>query len=232
MTTHSASSNGLPLGHMTPLDTALARLADSRARLRAELSPPVDAGAGRLDAQGQPQAGRWPQSLGALWRRGRRALQAWPVADLAAGLLQDWWQHHPWRNTSEELAEAARHAVLPLVRRYPLHALLGAAAIGALLVAARAWRWPALRPARPLAPRPASHWLAALLAKPALQTALLSALMLVVKQWSERGMPAASGTPSTPETPETPPTPPRPPPPPVPPWPSRPPPSATPEAPG
>ena len=220
MTTVTATPAALPAAHMTPLDAALARLADSRARLRAELSPPVDAGPGGLDAQGQPLAGRWPQSLGALWRRGRRALQAWPVADLAAGLLQDWWQHHPWRNTSEELAEAARHAVLPLVRRHPLRALLGAAAIGALLVAARAWRWPALRPARPLARRPAVHWLAALLAKPALQTALLSALMLVVKQWSERGMPAAA-PPPMPAGPAGPP---------MPPMPSRPPPSPAPEA--
>ena len=196
MTPGTAPAAALPAANPTPLDAALAGLADSRARLRAELSPPLDAGPGRVDGQGRPQAGRWPQSLGALWRRGRRALQAWPVADLAAGLLQDWWQHHPWRNTSEELAEAARLAVLPLVRRHPLRALLGAAAIGALLVAARAWRWPPLRPARPPAARGAGHWLAAQLAKPAVQTALLSALMLLVKQWSERGAAAAAPMPS------------------------------------
>lgn len=194
----------LPAADMTALDAALARLADSRARLRAELSPPADTGAGRVDAQGQPQAGGWPHSLAGLWRRGRRALQAWPVADLAAGLLQDWWQRHPWRSSAEALAETARHAVLPLVRRHPLSALLGAAAIGALLVVARAWRWPALRPARP-APAPAQsggHWLAAQLANPAVQTALLSALMLLVKQWSERGMPAApTPSPAAPEPP-------------------------------
>ena len=188
-TTAAAALSAAPL---TPLDAALARLAASRARLRAELSPPPDGAPGRFDGQGQAQAGRWPTSLAALWRRGRRALQAWPVADLAAALLQDWWQRHPWRGTAEELAEAARHAVLPLVRRHPLSALLGATALGALLVVARAWRWPALRPARPAPARSAGHWLAAQLAKPAVQTALLSALMLVVKQWSNPGAASAS----------------------------------------
>lgn len=187
----------------TALDAALARLAASRAQLRAELIPAPAPGAGRVDAQGQPQAGPWPHSLGALWRRGRRALQAWPMADLAAGLLQNWWQRHPWRSTGEELAEAARHAVLPLVQRHPLSALLGAAALGVLLVAARAWRWPALRPARRPRAQGAGHWLAAQLANPAVQTALLSALMLVVKQWSARGE-APAPTPAPPTSPAPP----------------------------
>lgn len=185
----------------TPLDAALARLAASRARLRTELSPPVEAGAGRLDDHGQAQAGPWPPSLGALWRRGRRALQAWPMADLAAGLLQDWWQRHPWRQTGETLVDAARHAVLPLVRRHPLSALLGAAAIGALLVTARAWRWTALRPARPPSAQGAGRWLAAQLANPAVQTALVSALMLLVKQWTAQGVsPAPTPAPPPPAT--------------------------------
>lgn len=205
MTGAATPSDALPAASPTPLDAALARLAASRARLRAELCPPVEAGPGRVDAQGRPQASRWPQSAGALWRRARRALQAWPVADLAAGLLQDWWQRHPWRRPGEELAEAARHVVLPLVRRHPLSALLGAAAVGALLVAARAWRWPALRRARPAAAQGVGHWLATQLANPAVQTALLSALMLVVKQWSGRGEAAAPAPmPPRPPSPEPP----------------------------
>lgn len=176
----------LPPATLTPLDTALAGLAASRARLRAGLMPPDEAAATRLDAQGRPLAGGWSAaSLSAWWRRGRRALRAWPVADLAAGLLQDWWQHHPWRNTGEQLAQSARQAVLPLVRRHPLSALLGATLLGAALVAARPWRWPALRPARPLARAGAGQWLAAQLANPAVQTALLSSVMLIVKQLSE-----------------------------------------------
>lgn len=182
----------------TPLDAALAGLAASRARLRAGLMPPINPPAPLLDAQGRPQTGGWPSSLAAWWRRGRRALRAWPVADLAAGLLQDWWQRHPWRGSSEQLAESARQAVLPLVRRHPLSALLAATALGAALVATRPWRWRALRPARPAARHSTRHWLAAQLANPAVQTALLSSVMLIVKQWTEAQAtrPAAPATPS------------------------------------
>lgn len=187
----------LPPAEPTPLDTALAGLAASRARLRAGLMPPVEAAATLLDAQGRPRSSGWPASLSAWWRRGRRALRAWPVADLAAGLLQDWWQRHPWHGTGAQLAESVRQAVLPLVRSHPLSALLGATVLGAALVAARPWRWQALRPARPAARAGARHWLAAQLANPALQTALLSTVMLIVKQLSEAQArrPAAPATP-------------------------------------
>lgn len=208
----------LPDASPTPLELALASLAASRQHLRLALLPPGDVDGSALDAQGQPQAGAWPRSLAGWWRRGRRALRTWPVADLAAGLLQDWWQRHPWRSTGEQLAETARHALLPVVRRHPLSALLGAVALGAALVVARAWCWPAVRAIRPAATRNGRRWLIAQLTNPAVQTALLSTVMLLVKQLSARRTtpaPAAAAaesprptvTPASPLTPVTPVTP-------------------------
>lgn len=194
-TPNTAKPGFLPDASPTPLEAAVAGLAVSRQRLRLALNPPADIGQGAVDAQGRPQAGAWPLSLAGWWRRGRRALQAWPLADLAAGLLQDWWQHHPWRSTGQQLAETARQAALPLVRRHPLSALLGAVALGAALVAGRAWCWPAVRAIRPAASRGGRRWLVAQLTNPAVQTALISAVMLVVKQLSaQRTAPAPTAT--------------------------------------
>ena len=196
-TPNTAKPGTLPNASPTPLEAAVAGLAVSRQRLRLALKPPADIGEGAVDAQGRPQAGAWPLSLGGWWRRGRRALQAWPVADLAAGLLQDWWQHHPWRNTGQQLAETARQAALPLVRRHPLSALLGTFALGAALVAGRAWCWPAVRAIRPAATRRGRRWLVAQLTNPTVQTALISTVMLVVKQLSaQRATAAPTATPA------------------------------------
>ena len=197
-----ATPGSLPEASPTPLEAALAGLAISRQRLRQALKPPEDADAGALDAQGRPRADAWPLSLAGWWRRGRRALKAWPVADLAAGLLQDWWQHHPWRRTGGQLAETARQALLPLVRRHPLSALLGALGLGAALMAGRAWCWPAVRAIRPAVSRRGRRWLIAQLTNPTVQTALISAVMLVIKQVSAQRAtseptPGAVPTPTT-----------------------------------
>ena len=212
-TPNTAKPGSLPDASPTPLEAAVAGLAVSRERLRLALSPPADIGQGAVDAQGRPQAGVWPLSLAGWWRRGRRALQAWPLADLAAGLLQDWWQHHPWRSTGQQLAETARQAALPLVRRHPLSALLGASALGAALVAGRAWCWPAVRAIRPAATRRGRRWLVAQLTNPTVQTALISTVMLVVKQLSAQrttaaptATPAASPSPAPMPSPAPPPS--------------------------
>ena len=201
-TPNTAKPGSLPDASPTPLEAAVAGLAVSRQRLRLALKPPADIGEGAVDAQGRPQAGAWPLSLGGWWRRGRRALQAWPVADLAAGLLQDWWQHHPWRSTGQQLAETARQAALPLVRRHPLSALLGALGLGAALMAGRAWCWPAVRAIRPAATRRGRRWLVAQLTNPTVQTALVSAVMLVIKQVSAQRATSAP-TPGAVPTPDT-----------------------------
>lgn len=219
-TADTAPPLALPDASATPLEAAVARLGASRRRLQLAMSPPDEDAGGRLDAQGQPRPGSWPGSLAGWWRRGRRALQAWPVADLAAGLLQDWWERHPWRSTGEQLADAARHAVLPMVRRHPLSALLSAVALGAALMAGRAWCWPAVRAIRPAATRSGRRWLVAQLTNPAVQTALLSSVMLLVKQLAAQRMPpapatAAAAAPPAAPMPASPPAPaaPRPPPP-------------------
>ena len=184
-------------------DLAQARLQASRARLRAALVPinppgghPPGGGHGTHGAVGARSGSDdslWPTALRLLWRRGRHKLKAWPVADLAAGLVQDWWQRNPWRRPGEIMLQQARSALLPWVRRHPGLALLGAATLGAGLVASRPWRSrPAIPAKRPAAARPV-RWLLRQLMQPATQTALLSMLLLLQK----RGSVAEPGAPAT-----------------------------------
>lgn len=60
-------------------------------------------------------------------------------------LLSTWWQQHPLRTFSglagEVAAPAARAALAPTAERHPIGLVLGAALAGALVVAARPWRW-------------------------------------------------------------------------------------------
>ncbi len=68
------------------------------------------------------------------------------MAAIFTELLNDWWRHHPLYPSANIATEAARRAIVPLIRRHPI-AVLGVAAIaGAVLVQSRGWRW-MVRPA-------------------------------------------------------------------------------------
>lgn len=115
-------------------ELALARLAASRASLRAAWLPE----AGAATASGSRRR------LAARWRLWRRELGAMPVLGLALNLAEQWWQQHPWRAVGQVVAGEVEDALVPWVRRRPALSVALAAAAGAALVLARPWAWPVL----------------------------------------------------------------------------------------
>lgn len=114
------------------------RLEASRARMREAL---LDiAQPRRHDPPGQ--AGRFDdlKDRVASWLRGV------PGAGLLAESVESWWAQHPLHTAGEMAHTASKELLGPIARRNPTGLLLGAAAVGALLVVSRPWRW-LLRPA-------------------------------------------------------------------------------------
>ncbi len=114
------------------------RLELSRARIRLEL----------LDIA-FPERNAPPRSSGLLddWKATLgRLLQNVPGASLITETIGDWWNQHPLHTAGELAQTASRELLQPLARRNPTGLVLGAAALGALVILARPWRW-ALRPA-------------------------------------------------------------------------------------
>ena len=194
---------------ITPIDSAQARLAASRARLRLALMPPDPDAAGA----NAPGSGRKPHRLRAMWRSWRRSMHGWPIVDLALDTAHVWWQRQPLRPVGELLAAELRATALPLVRKHPLITVAAAGALGVLLVAGRPWRWPLVARQVHRAPHRVGSWLTRQLGQASVQASLIGMLMV----WARRP-PAdpASAQPTTHNTPQTsaqPPgqTPPRPP---------------------
>lgn len=151
------------------VNAALARLAASREQLKHELLP-----APRDTAEGSSPL---PRRVQALWRWVRRRVAAMPVLDVAVQTAQQWWQAHPWRSTSELVAQEVHANAAALVRRHPLAATLAAAGLGAALMIWKPWRWgPVQRQLRPL-PRHAGRWLLRQLMQPSVQ-AMLAGLVV------------------------------------------------------
>lgn len=177
---------------VTAMSIAIARLEDSRARLRLELLPqpkaPHAGGAGKSasDWLRWPSAAQWPLRLRALWRHGRQALRRvgaqHPLAGMALAAVQDAWQHHPWRATAQLLGREASAAVLPAVRRHPFAAVVIAAGLGMAAVASRRWHWPLLTRRLRRSPGQLGGWLLHQLTQAPMQTAVVSALVM----WAQR----------------------------------------------
>ena len=127
---------------------ALAALQRSRERMRAALNEALHGAPGsEQGAHGGPSAGptaaantysRSVASLGALpWLAPLRSVPgAGPVIDR----VLRWWAPHPLRQAVAVLGSAAEAAVQPVAQKHPVALVLGAAAVGALLVVSRPWR--------------------------------------------------------------------------------------------
>lgn len=185
---------------LTPLDQALARLAETRARLRQELLPPTDLGRHAVSG-GMPTGSPWPLRLRAGWRHWRRQLRRWPLAGMLLSGVQEAWQRHPWRPTAELVAKEAGAAVLPAVRRHPVLAVALAAGLGMAVVAGRRWYAPALQGHVRSAPARLGRWLMRQLSQAPVQAGLFGLLaMLAQRGWSaptdgtDTTAAAASGT--------------------------------------
>ena len=163
---------------LTPIDTAQARLAVSRARLRLALMPP-DPDSAQANAGG---VGRKPHRLGAMWRSWRRSMHGWPLVDLALDTAHTWWQRQPLRPVGELLAVELRATALPLVRKHPLITVAAAGALGVLLVAGRPWRWPLVTRQMHRAPHRVGSWLTRQLGNASVQASLIGMLMV----WARR----------------------------------------------
>ena len=108
----------------TPL-TPIERLALSREHLRLALNGvPAAAGHGTSGAGAAPP---WWHSLRAL-----------PGAGILVAAAQQWWARHPLRTTTLVAFEATQALIRPLAKRHPLAFVVGAFALGGLLV----WRRP------------------------------------------------------------------------------------------
>jgi hypothetical protein len=117
----------------TSKPTASERLAQSRERLRQAMQ----------DVMSPPKANkhRPSENSAAFDADWLTKLKAIPGADLLLGLLQDWWAKQPMHVAMTQVAEAVKAALRPISRRHPYAMVFGAAAVGALLVVARPWRW-------------------------------------------------------------------------------------------
>ncbi|MDR3368990.1 hypothetical protein [Rhodoferax sp.] len=60
---------------------------------------------------------------------------------LLSDILSAWWRKQPLRVALPLAMETAKVLVQPVARRHPYTLVLGAAAVGGLLVLVRPWRW-------------------------------------------------------------------------------------------
>jgi hypothetical protein len=105
------------------ISTATARLALTRERLRLAMKPPA-------------QASKPAHSL-----IDAAHLKDLPIIGTVVEALQAWWFNHPMRPVASVAVEASNAVVEPLARRNPFVLVAGAAALGALFVWSRPWRW-------------------------------------------------------------------------------------------
>ena len=68
------------------------------------------------------------------------------IGGIVTEVIGEWWAEHPLHASAAFALSASRTAIVPLVRRHPAATLGGAAALGAMIIWARPWRW-LLRPA-------------------------------------------------------------------------------------
>jgi hypothetical protein len=64
-----------------------------------------------------------------------------PVIGTIVEAIQSWWFNHPMRPVASVAVEASNAVVQPLAQRNPLALVAGAAALGALFVWSKPWRW-------------------------------------------------------------------------------------------
>ena len=154
------------------LEQALARLDQSRARLRVALTPepapPAEAAGRSFSPVRRARAWLRTKSWGTLLD---------PIVGAANQAVMDWWKRQPLVR-SALLAQSTLSAELsPLVRRYPIPAVLLTAALGAIAARSGVWRWRTVRRSGLLLALQLRRVLIGQLGSPAVQSLLLGALV-------------------------------------------------------
>ena len=141
-------------------NAALDALQRSRERMRqalreALISAPDGSGGGLFGGDGRSTAGLYgshrngPSAALSTDPRVAAGLGSWtwlaPLRTLpGVGPVLDralrWWAPHPLRQAAAMLGTAAQAVVRPVAQKHPLALVLGAAAVGGLLVISRPWR--------------------------------------------------------------------------------------------
>jgi hypothetical protein len=165
-----------PATPVLTMEAALARLDRSRERLRDSLTPaPVapDAGAGHSFH---------PVRRARAWLR----TTPWggvldPLLSAVGDELVNWWQRQSWRQSSKLAAQLATDKftaeVMPLVRRYPIAAVLLTAGAGAIVAGSGVWRWRTVRRSATQLGGQLKRVFFSQLSNPALQSMLLAAVV-------------------------------------------------------
>lgn len=116
---------------MTTQPSACERLAQSRERLRHAMVQ----GSARSDDPDKPGSDNLLNDI-------FDSLAKSPSgAGLVGDVLSAWWGKQPLRMDVNMAMEVTKLLVQPVARRHPYTLVLGAAAVGGLLVLVRPWRW-------------------------------------------------------------------------------------------
>lgn len=111
--------------------TANERLIASREQLRHALR--------LIDARSEPGSGLSSETLASRLRADLK--NSTPEAQILLELFQRWWTGQPLRIAWLLLADTATAVLQPVAQRHPYRLVIGAAAVGAVLVGVRPWRW-------------------------------------------------------------------------------------------
>lgn len=146
--------SGRPAAPSASTLAALDRLAQSRERLRRALADPGDAHRGSHTGSATGGAPNHPNDVGGgrgaqprrptadpMWAGWLGPLAAIPAVSLLLELVRLWWARQPVRVLLLVAGNAAELVLQPVARQHPVRLVLGAAAVGAALVALRPWRW-------------------------------------------------------------------------------------------
>ncbi len=109
------------------------RLEKSRRLMRDQMFD-LNASAAQAKNQGQDRPSTWLAALSAI-----------PVLGPLIGEATSWWADHPLRAVADLFARPGVTPTEPLTRRHPWAMLIGAVAVGALLMWTRPWRFALLR---------------------------------------------------------------------------------------